>query len=103
MRRADDSTYTLANNASATGAAANIRGGSYTFLASGTIGGATISLQMQTPNGTWSAVTVFAGAVVQSTTLPYSQTSIELPAGNVRAAITGGAGVSLTAFLVGLG
>ena len=102
-RRADDNRYTLLSNASTTGAAVNIRGGQYTFTAEGTAGGATIALQVQTPNGTWSTVSVFSNSAVSTTTLPYDQTGIVLPAGNVRASITGGSGVSVSANLVGLG
>ena len=103
IRRADDNRYTLLTNASTTGAAVNVRGGEYNFTADGTPGGATIALQVQMPNGTWTGVNVFSGSTVQATTLPYAQTSIDLPAGNVRASITGGAGVSVNAYLVGLG
>lgn len=108
-RRADDNRYTLLSNASSTGSAVAIRGGQYTFTADGTAGGATISLQVQTPNGSWSNINVFGknaldvDSPVSTTTLPYSQTSISLPAGAVRASISGGAGVSVNASLAGLG
>jgi hypothetical protein len=102
--RADSLVYPLAAAASVTGAAVPIRGGRYMFMADGTAGGSTVSLQIQCPDGTWSTVGALGGnAVVQTTTLPYSVTPIDLPAGNVRAAITGGAGVSLTATLAGIG
>ena len=103
IRRADDNRYTLLNNASATGAGVNIRGGEYKFFVNGTPAGATVSLQVQMPNGTWTGVNVFSGSTVQATALPYSQTSIDLPAGNVRCALTGGAPTGINAFLVGLG
>jgi hypothetical protein len=103
IRRSDDNSYKLLNNASTTGAAVNIRGGEYQFAANGTPGGATIALQLQMPNGTWTGVNVFSGSTVQATTLPYTQTSVDLPAGTVRCAITGGSGVSVNAYLVGLG
>lgn len=102
-RRADDSTYSLASNASATGSAVAIRGGEYIFTCEGTAGGSTLSLQMQTVNGSWSDVSIFTGSVVKSTTLPYQQTGIELPAGNVRMAATGGTPSALYASLVGMG
>jgi hypothetical protein len=102
-RRADDNKYTLLSNASTTGSAFNIRGGQYAFTAEGTAGGATIALQVQTPTGTWSTVSVFNNSAVSTTNLPFDQTDIDLPAGNVRASITGGTGVSVTANLVGLG
>jgi hypothetical protein len=103
IRRADDVSYTLASNVSATGSAVAIKGGEYLFSAEGTVGGSTISLQVQSPNGTWSDVLIFAGSAVKSTTLPFAQTQIDLPAGNVRMAATGGSPSALYAYLVGLG
>ena len=103
IRRADDSAYTLASNLSATGSAVAIKGGEYQFSAEGTVGGSTISLQFQTPNGTWSDLLIFAGSPVKSTTLPFAQTQIDLPAGNVRMAATGGTPSGLYSYLVGLG
>lgn len=103
VRRADDVQYTLLSNASATGSAVAIKGGEYIFTVEGTAGGTTASLQIQTPNGTWTDVTVFAGSGVKSTTLPYSQTLIDLPSGNVRCALTGGTPAAIYAYLIGLG
>lgn len=102
-RRADDSQYVLASNLSATGAAVAIKGGEYIFMAEGTVSGSTISLQVQTPNGTWTDVLVFSGSAVKTTTLPYAQTGVDLPAGNVRMAATGGTPSALYSYLVGLG
>jgi hypothetical protein len=103
LRRADDIAYTLASNVSATGSAVAVKGGEYIFTAEGTVSGSTISLQVQTPNGTWVDVQVFSGNAVKSTTLPFSQTAIDLPAGNVRMAATGGTPSALYAYLIGLG
>lgn len=103
QKRGDDNVYTLLSNASATGSAVAIRGGEYAFSAEGTVSGATIGLQMQTPNGTWATVQVWAASPVQSTTLPYFQTQIDLPAGNVRTVVTGGTPSALYSYLVGLG
>lgn len=103
IRRADDVAYTLAANASATASAVPIKGGEYIFTAEGTASGSTISLQIQTPNGAWTDVLVFSGNAVKTTTLPYAQTLIDLPAGNVRMAATGGTPSALYAYLVGLG
>lgn len=109
VRRADDNTYTLATNASSTATGVNsgngvpIRGGEYCFTAEGTVSGATISLQFQTPNGTWSDVSVFNASAVKSTALPYVQTQVDLPAGLVRMASTGGTPSALYAYLIGLG
>jgi hypothetical protein len=103
VSRCDSNSYTLASNLSATGPAVMIPGGEYAFSAEGTVGSSTISLQMQTPNGTWADVQVFNGSAVKSTALPFDQSGIDLPAGNVRMAATGGAPSGLYAYLVGLG
>lgn len=102
-RRGDDTQYALLENGSATGASVAIRGGEYIIFFSGTIGGATIQLQAQSPSGTWIPVEVFTGAVVSYTALPRSQTGISLPAGNVRCALNGGTPSGVNAYLVGLG
>lgn len=103
IRRADDNTYTLLAAGSATGAAVPIKGGEYHFMFDGTISGATVSLQVQTPSGIWTDVQVFTGAVVKFTTSPGNQSGIDLPAGNVRVAMTGGTPSGINASLVGLG
>lgn len=103
IRRCDDQQYTLLTNGSATGSAVPIRGGEYHFMVEGTAGGSTLSLQIQTPNGTWTDVQVFTGSVVKFTTLPANQSGIDLPAGNVRVACTGGTPSAIYAYLVGLG
>lgn len=102
-RRADDIVYTLLANGSATGSAVAIKGGEYMFHAEGTVGGATLALQIQSPNGTWATITVFSNSPISTTALPYAQTGIDLPAGNVRIAITGGAPSAIYAYLTGLG
>jgi hypothetical protein len=102
--RADSQIYPLATAASATGAGVAIRGGEYMFLADGTAGGSVVSLQTQMPDGTYCDVGALAGSsIVKNTVLPFVVTPIVLPACVVRAAITGGAGVSLTATLAGIG
>jgi len=103
VRRADDLSYTLLSAGSATGSAVAIKGGEYMVFFDGTIGGSTVSLQVQSPSGTWIDVEVFTGSVVKYTTLPRSQTGIDLPAGNVRCALTGGTPSGINAYLVGLG
>jgi len=104
IRRADDTTYTLASNVSANGSAVYIKGGEYHFMAMGTPGGATVSLQVQMPDGaTWTDVQVFTGSKVTFTVLPGNQSGVDLPAGNVRLGVTGGSPVGLYAWLVGLG
>lgn len=103
VRRSDDIAYTLASNASANGAAVQIKGGEYEFFVEGTVGGSIVSLQVQSPNGSWIDVSVYSGSVVKATALPFSQTGIDLVAGNVRMAATGGTPSGLYASLVGLG
>lgn len=103
IRRCDDNAYTLLASGSATGAATKINGGEYIFIADGTIGGSTISLQVQSPSGAWADVQVFTGSVVKFTTLPGSQTGVDLPAGNVRVACTGGSPSGINAYIIGLG
>lgn len=102
VRRSDPLAYSLASNLSATGAAVSIPGGEYIFSAEGTVGGSTISLQVQSPNGTWSDASSW-GAAVKTLTLPFAQTHIDLPACKVRMAVTGGAPSALFASLVGIG
>jgi len=102
-RRSDSLGYTLASNLSATGAAVAIRGGEYQFSVEGTIGGATVSLQTQSPSGTWSDVSVFNGSKASTTALPFALAGIDLPACNVRLAVSGGAPSGLYAYLNGVG
>lgn len=103
IRRCDDQSYTLLSNGTATGSAVGIRGGEYIFQVEGTPSGSTISLQVKSLNGTWSDVSIFAGSVVKTTTLPLAQTGIDLPAGEVRIACTGGTPTGIYGYLVGLG
>lgn len=101
--RCDSLKYDLAINLSASGSAVLIPGGEYLFVVEGTPSGATVSLQVQSPNGTWSDVSVYSGSKVSATALPFAQTGIDLPAGNVRMAATGGTPTGLYAYLIGLG
>ena len=103
LRRSDDTAYTLASNLSASGAAVQISGGEYMFFCEGTATGSTLSLQIQSPNGTWMDVAAMAGNVVKTTTLPYSVSQIDLPTCKVRLAATSGTPTGLYAYLVGLG
>lgn len=102
-RRADDQAYTLLSSGSATGSAVSIKGGTYIVQFSGTISGATISLQVQDLAGVWADVEVFTANAIRYTTLPKAQTGVSLPAGNVRVALSGGTPSGISAYLVGLG
>lgn len=93
-----------AANTTGSGLGVSVRGGEYMFLAEGTVGGATVSLQIQNPNGNWTDVGALAGnAIVKSTTLPFVVTPVVLPASVVRVASTGGASSGLNAWLAGIG
>jgi len=50
-RRADDSRYTLASNAAATGQAVPIKGGEYSLFMNCTTNLGNIALQAQSPSG----------------------------------------------------
>jgi len=102
VRRADDKSYTLLDNASATGSGVVISGGQYMFQVKGTVGGSTASVQVKTVDGTWTNVFSY-GVECKSTTLPFAASPLELPAGEVRAALTGGTPSAVYANLVGLG
>ena len=101
-RRADDNRYTLATNASATGAAVSIKGGEYVLFVNSATNLGNISLQAQSPSGAWIDIQVFAGSFVRTTLTTLCMVDLMLPACNVRiaadAAVTG-----MNAFLVGAG
>ena len=103
--RCDYQTYTLCSNVSAAGAGSGVAipGGEYVFAVDGTPAGTTARLEVLLPDGTWTGVSVYSGSAVQSTTFPYSQTGIDLPAGQVRVNLSGGTPSAVNAFLIGLG
>ena len=104
MARADQGSYTLLSNGSATGAAVPIFGGMYIFTVEGNATGATASLQMQTANGTWVNVNAIGStSPISSSTLPYMATQIYLPPCNVRVALTGGTPSAIFAYICGVG
>lgn len=100
VRRADDKAYTLLDNATATGDGVVISGGQYNFSIEGTWSSATATLQVKSPKGTWVAHTAITSAVTATANL--SRAPIDLPAGEVRVAITGSPS-AMYAYLVGLG
>ena len=90
----------LLTAAAATGAAKRWVGGRAAFLAWGTFGGATVALQVSPDSGTtWLAA---EGARVAAVSVTAAGTVIaDLPAGvMVRATITGGTGVEVSASLI---
>lgn len=89
---------TLLSAASATGAAVNVQlGGEYCFDVAGTFGGTTVGLQMLGPDGTtWISIRDADGAIALTEA---RAVFVLLPAGQYRATITGGTGVSMNARL----
>jgi hypothetical protein len=82
----------LLNNIAVTGAAANWKGGRGVFTLAGTVGGATITLQYLGPDGaTWLT------AAAATTLAAVGVGSFELPPGQIRAAVAGGAPANLYA------
>lgn len=105
VRRCDDKAYVLDELVTGAGVSSpvSISGGEYMFMVNGTAGGTTASVQFQAPNGGWGDVYVFSGSPVRSSVLPYYQTGIDFPAGNVRLVLAGGTPTNINAYLVGLG
>lgn len=103
--RSDYNVYTLCSNVNAAGAGAAIPipGGEYMFAIDGTPGGSTGRLEVLLPDGQWTPISVYSGSAVSSTTFPYSQTGVDLPAGSVRVNLTGGTPTGVNAYLIGLG
>lgn len=87
----------LLSNESATGAAKIWPGGTGQFAVEGTFGGATVSLQRKLPNGTWADVGAY------TTLTAAGAGNFEMPAGEIRAAVTGGAPSALYADAYGIG
>ena len=88
---------TLIEAGSATGAARPWDGGRGQFTAVGSFAGATVSLEVLGPDGaTWIPV----GPDVRLVTAGVG--NFELPAGSIRAAVSGGSPSGLTAIAVGM-
>lgn len=103
VTRRDDRQYSLAVNATATGAAVSIPGGEYAFTLDALTNTGSVQLQMQTPSGAWLPVSLFANNLVATSNTGLVQTAIDLPACNVRVAVASGAVTGLNASLIGLG
>jgi hypothetical protein len=101
-RRADDNRYTLATNATATGAAVSIKGGEYVLFVNCTTNLGNISLQAQSPSGAWIDIQVFAGSFVKTALTTLCMVDLLLPACSVRIAADGTV-TGMNAFLVGAG
>jgi len=102
-RRADDQSYTLMSNASATGAAVSVLGGEYMLLFDATSNTGTVVLQVLSPSGTWIPVSVFSGSLVQTTGTLLGQCTVELGACTVRMALVSGSLTAGNCYLVGVG
>jgi hypothetical protein len=88
----------LLSDEAATGASKIWPGGTGKFAAEGTFDGATVSLQHKLPNGTW------ADAGPYTTLTAAGAGLFELPAGEIRAAVTGGSSPdALYASVYGIG
>ncbi len=107
LRRADDRQYTLANAQTVSSGTAlqsvAIPGGEYTlFVEASTL--STISLQMQSPSGSWIEIQMFASAAVRiNSGTSLCQIQIDLPAGNVRLFAVNAASATVSGYLVGAG
>lgn len=84
----------LIENGSATGGAEKWYGGKGTFIVEGTFSGATVTLQIQSPNGTW----ISGGSAVALTA--NGKGDFELPAGQIRAQVSGGPPSAIYAYAV---
>lgn len=82
----------LLENASTTGSWTPWVGGLGTFTVEGTFGGATVSLQLKSKNGT--AINVGDAASLAAA----GMCSFEVPCGEIRAAVTGGSPSGLYAY-----
>ena len=103
VSKLDYNTYTLLSGGSATGAAVSITGGEYEFHMDAASNTGTLSLQRKLVSGAWADVQVFSGSFVRTTTNSMCQVQIDLGAGDVRIAITGGTCSGVNAYLQGVG
>ena len=89
----------LLTNISATGngTGTDWPGGAGAFMGEGTIGGSALKLQMQTPQGTW----IDIDTALNFTTLPSSYGFL-IPAGQIRAVLTGGSPTNIYAWAVSI-
>lgn len=96
---AQSASVELLTAAAATGAAQLWPGGRGLFHAGGTFGGTTVGLEYQTYGGTWVTVKAMDGAGVRTPVVMTAADGFifELPPCPIRATITGGAGVSVSA------
>lgn len=86
----------LLSNASATGAALPVEGGTYVVTADGTFGGATLQLQLRSPDGSsWIDIT-------DASLTAEGAFTVDLPRGEVRMTVTGGTPSALYANLSGI-
>jgi hypothetical protein len=101
--KVDGGTYPLLVAGSATGAWVPINGGEYAFLLDASTNTGTLSLQMKSPSGAGIDVQVFSGSFVRTMGVAFAQVQIDLPACDVRVALTGGTCTNVNAYLQGCG
>lgn len=102
MRRSDDQAYSLPG-ISATTTIGPVRGGRYMLNVSGTLGGATVTLDYLGDGTNYTTVTDARSNTKLSFTAAAAYSGVDLPAGQYRIGVTGGTGVSVNASLIGLG
>jgi hypothetical protein len=90
-----DQTIKLLDNAAITGASKPWLGGRGTVMVEGTFGGATVTLQFQTPRGAW--VNVGSAAIFTAG----GAANFELGAVPIRMLVAGGNPSALHAYVVG--
>jgi hypothetical protein len=90
-------------NAAGNGAAFDWPGGPGAFIGEGTLTGATLKLQVETPSGGWLDVLGAFGAAAPAAlaALP-AQYSFHATPGRIRAVLTGGTPTSINAWAVSL-
>lgn len=93
--------YTLAENLAATGDEVAVRGGEYAIGVTGDNLNGNVALQILLGTVWANVVSVGAGQTGHTTTVPFFQTGIRLPAGRYRLQITGTAS-GINAYLYGL-
>lgn len=84
----------LLENASATGSAKAIKAGRYILMAEGTFGGATVTVTIESPNGTF---VTLAGS---SLTAAGTSSVLYIPSGNAKGVLTSGTPSAMYVYLV---
>jgi len=102
VNRCDDRTYELVRNGTISGPPVQISGGEYTLFVDSEVNNGTLSLQMQSPSGTWVDVRNWGLQYVRTAEYAACILALELSAGVYRLRSEGLA-FNLNAWLVGNG